>query len=92
MDPRFRYRRHKSSAQEQKKDQETERERLQRTRGMSFALVIPAYLAFGPVSGWLLGSWLDKRMDTDFWLPTLVVAMTIVSFVMVIRLMASVNK
>ena len=92
MDPRFRYRRHKSSEQEQKKDQEAERERLQRTRGMSYALVIPAYLAFGPVSGWLLGSWLDKQMDTAFWLPTLVVAMTVASFAMVIKLMASVNR
>jgi F0F1-type ATP synthase assembly protein I len=92
VDPRFKYRRHKTSDQQGKKDAESERDRVQLNRGMGFALVIPTYLVMGPVSGWLLGSWLDQRMGTAFWLPTLIVLCTVASFSMVIRLLAKINS
>ncbi|MEZ5337659.1 MAG: AtpZ/AtpI family protein [bacterium] len=92
MDFRFKYRRHQASDQESRKEKRSESERLSSVKGMSYAIVIPTYLASGPLTGWLLGSWLDQRMHTAFWLPTLIVLCTIASFAMVIRMMASLNR
>ncbi len=92
VDPRFRFRRRKASDQELRHEQQSEQDRVQRVKSMSYGLVIPAYLVSGTVAGWLAGSWLDQRFGTAFWLPTLVVLFTIASFAMVIRLMASLNN
>lgn len=92
VDPRFKYRRHKPSDQEIKREQQSEQDRLRRVKSVSYAFVIPAYLVSGTVAGWLAGGWLDERYQTAFWLPTLVVLGTVASFVMVIRLMASLNN
>ena len=92
VDFRFKYRRHKASDQEIRREQQSEEDRSKRMRGVSYAFVIPAYLVSGTVAGWLAGSWLDQRLGTAFWLPLLVVMFTVASFAMVIRLMASLNR
>ena len=92
MDPRFRYRRKKPSEQELRREENTERDREKRFRALSYAMVIPAYLVGGTLSGWFFGSWLDERNGTSFWLPLLVVLFTVAAFVMVIRLMTRLNS
>ncbi len=95
MDFRFKYRRHPDSELEklrQRNEKRQERDRVSRMRGLAYGMSIPMTLAAGPVGGWLLGSWLDRSLNTGFWMITLILLGTIAGLASTIRMLSRLSS
>lgn len=44
-------------------------------RPVGLLTAIPFVLLFGPLIGYFIGDWLDKKLDTDPWLMTLFIVL-----------------
>ena len=44
-------------------------------RQMGIAITIPMVLLAGPLVGWFIGSWLDKKFGTEPWFLTIMLIM-----------------
>ena len=92
MDFRFKYRRTKSSLPEVKREQREQSEVVRRMRGLAVGVSIPMSMVAGPVAGWLIGSWLDQRFGTAYWLPVLILVGTAAGIMMVIEMLVKLGR
>ena len=78
-------------AQEERREDEVER----RAKGLAYGLSIPFTLAGGPISGWLLGSWLDKlggTTESHVWTIVLILLGTAAGLKMTIDMLSRLNQ
>lgn len=61
-------------------------------RGVAIGMSIPMGMVGGPIGGWLVGSWLDKTLGTDFWMITLVCLGTASGIWMTIEMLIKLGK
>ncbi len=92
MDYRFKYDRKPPSDEQRRGEERRQSDTSRRMRGLAIGLSIPFSLVAGPVAGWLLGSWLDQRLDTQYWLIVLILLFTAASIYMVIELLAQLGR
>jgi F0F1-type ATP synthase assembly protein I len=92
VDFKFRYNRRRPSPSEQAREKREEADLVRRTRGLAVGTTIPFALASGPVTGWLVGGWLDRKYDTSFWLITLILLGTVAGLTMTIRLLSRLSS
>ena len=50
-------------------------------RQMGIAITIPMVLLSGPLVGWFLGSWLDRKLGTEPWFLIILLVLGIVASV-----------
>ncbi len=92
MDFRFKYRRHKPGPHEQAEAARQEREVLHQGRSLAMGLAIPMSLAAGPVSGWLIGDWLDQLFGTSWIMLTMIILGTVAGFKLAIDMLLKLSK
>ena len=95
MDFRFRYNRKPPPPEVLAREEQQEEEVERRAQGLAYGLSIPFTLAGGPISGWLLGSWVDKLAHTEqthIWTLVLILIGTAASMKMTIDLLSKLNQ
>jgi len=63
-----------------------------RMRSMAVGLSVPATLVSGPVAGWLIGTWLDNRLGTGYWMVVLIIIGTIAGFKLMIDMLIKLGR
>jgi F0F1-type ATP synthase assembly protein I len=92
MDFRFHYDRHKPPPAVVKQRQRKEQQTVLGGRQLAYGLAIPSIMISGPVGGWLLGSWLDKVLGTQFVMILLILLGVASSFWAVIDMLTKLNS
>lgn len=92
MDFRIQYNRKRSEPHEIRNEQRAERDRFKRMRGLAVGLSIPSLLVAGPLVGWLIGTWLDNRLGTAYWMVILIIAGTLAGFKAMIDMLIKLGR
>lgn len=92
MDYRFKYDRKPPDEHERRSEDRRQGDTARRMRGLAIGLSIPFSLVAGPIAGWLIGTWLDQRLGTQYWLIVLILLCTAASIYMVIELLARLGR
>jgi len=69
-----------------------ERDRVKRARALGIGLSIPMTLIGGPLLGWLAGTWLDAKLNTNYWMIILVVLGTAAGFKAMIDMLIKLGR